>query len=279
MQSSSRRAMVLILAAAVGLGLSTPLGAVQSPSTAKYDGPNCFSTVIDAVSGRLGTVLESRDNPLMAFGTHERIYVQAEEAELETDREYLLYREEAELEHPLTGELVGTVVNLLGRARVLDTEGQRTLAVISHACAEIEPGDRLHELLVLEIPRAGAMPQYDPDQLITPQPEDATVIFGSGETVRFPRRNNERGSLNVRAMYGAGDVVTIDRGLADGWDLQLPVLFYRAAGALGRGLPPAAEQTPVAQGVVFWAGQSTAAVLITSGDRALEVGAGAVKLR
>ncbi len=281
MRSSSKGALLLVACAAVaGVAIEVAFaGTVQRPTTAKYDGPICFATVLPGVSGQLGTVLESRDNPLMAFATDERIFVRAEAGGLEIGREYLLYREEVQLEHPETKAPVGRVVSLLGRARVLDAQGDRTLAVISHACTEIEPGDRLHALVDAEIARPEQLPEYDSDRLVTPQPEDAMVIFGSGETVRSAQRDNERGSLNVRAMYGTGDVVTIDKGSLQGWVANTPVLFYRAAGLLGRGRPEAAEQAVVAQGVIFWAEATTAAVLVTAGDRALEVGAGAVRLR
>ena len=266
----------------VGLSLSfalllAPAGtafAQQMPSADIYRGPQCFNTVIPDVVATVARITGARMPGQEIFSVGDELFVELAEGPLEAGTEYLVYRIEGSIRHPQTGAVVGDAVNLLGRVHVLEVDGTRGLVEVTGACAEIEAGDRLHPLLANDIGDPGEPPIFDPVHLITPDPLDATVVFGSGETlITDPRSDERRDNMTERATYMLGEVVTIDQGRGSGWAPGSWGMFYND------GLPVEAAETvrlagpvTVAQGYVLWSTETTAALMITESEGAVMLG-------
>lgn len=166
---------------------------------------------------------------------------------------------------------------ILGSLRIVDVEGNRAIALLTEACGEIEIGDRLHpgiEGSVTEL--EGRVPELDAAVLVTPREADATVVYGSSESL--PADEGEgRQQMSLRNSYAGGDVVTIDRGRVHGWGRGTGVLFYEAEfDALE---DDRAEHEPIVlgSGVVIWAEADTAAVLIVEAERTVNLGSRATR--
>lgn len=246
----------------------------QQPSPDIYRGPKCFNTVIPDVVATVAHITGARLPGQEIYSVGDELFVEVDEGPLTAGEEYLLYRVEGSIRHPRGGEVIGDAVNLVGRVQVIETDGTRGLVRPTELCGEIESGDRLHPLLAEDIGEPGEQPEFDPVHLIDVDAGDATVVFGSGETLsRRDRSGEARGSMTEQQTYSIGDVVTIDQGRAAGWLPGAWGIFYND------GLPSEAADTvrlagPVisAQGYVIWATDSTAALMITEAQGAVLLG-------
>lgn len=262
-------------AALLALSVGTQALAQQvRPSPAVYEGPKCFNTVIPDVVATVAHVTGSRMPGQEIYSIGDTLFVEVDEGPLTVGEEYLLYRVEGRIRHPRGGAEIGDAINLVGQVRVLESDGVRGLVEATQLCGELEAGDRLHPLLSQQIALPVEEPEFQPIRLVTVEPGDATVVFGSGETLgRRDRTGEVRGSMTQRQTYAVGDVVTIDQGRAGGWMPGAWAIFYNDA------LPDEAAETvrlagPVisAQGYVLWATDTTAALMITQGQGAVMLG-------
>lgn len=245
------------------------------PDTKAYEGPRCFSTVIPEVTRTLAQIVASRETGQQIFSQGQTVYLRIEPGQrVAAGARYRLYRIEGEIEHPLTGHIVGRAINLLGTVEVLAVQrGERAVARITDACGEVEVGDRLHPLLSRDVTAGKQQAKFDGDRLVRPRDSDATVIYGTSESLYDAGSDTARRGMTVRQSYAVGDVITIDQGSADGWSPGQSVLLYAAAGfKADGGFPRLEESMLVAQGIVFWLQQRTAAVLITDGDGTVMLG-------
>lgn len=244
------------------------------PDTKAYEGPRCFTTVVPEVTRTLAQIVASRETGQQIFSQGQTVYLRIEPGQrVAAGARYRLYRIEGEIEHPLTGDIVGRAINLLGTVEVLDADGVRAVARITDACGEVEVGDRLHPLLTRDVTAGKQRAKFDGDRLVQPRDSDATVIYGTSESLYDAGSDTARRGMTVRQSYAVGDVITIDQGSADGWSPGQSVLLYGAAGfKADGGLPRLEESLLVAQGMVFWLQRRTAAVLITDSDRVVLLG-------
>lgn len=264
---------IAAVAAAAILG-ATAAAQAQTPGAAKFAGPSCFGTVMSGIDEPVARISGSRDPGRGMFSVGDSVYVEGDPTRLSEGQRLVIYRVEGELDHPRTGASLGQVIMIVGEITLLDVDASRAVGRVGSSCGEIEVGDRLLPDIAGEVTQLPAMPEFDADRLISAGDDDATVVYGSSESLYAPRSPTGRRAMALRGSYAAGDVVTIDRGAADGWGPGTVVLFYeepdtdvRADGQQGD------EAVVVAQGYVMWAEPATAAVLITEGDRALDLGA------
>lgn len=263
----------LLLSALLPAAPAAALPAQTRPDADAYQGLRCFATVmsVDTVSA---LIVGSRDPGQEIYSVGDGLYLQIEPGALVNPGDsYEAYRVEGEIEHPHTGRDLGEVIVLVGTLRVLDVSGDRAHAVIEDACGEIEIGERLHPALEGTIAAAPDMPEYFPYRLVTPSEADATVVYGSSESLADLEDLGERDGMSVRRAYAAGDVVTLDRGSIHGWTPGTPVLFYEPDPAIVDDGGAHDEPVVVAQGYLIWSAADTAAALITEGDRVVEIGA------
>lgn len=256
------------------LSWAVPAAAQTTPDADAYAGLRCFATIM-SLDETAALVTGSRDPGQQILSRGDLLYLDVRAGfALAVDGTYPVYRVEGEIDHPDTGGDVGDAVVIVGTVRVVEVSGSRALAVVEDDCGEIEVGDHVHPGISGDIAPLPMMPEFSPARLITPVAADGTVVYGHSESLADQDEFGERRSTTLRRMYAVGDVVTVDRGTVHGWAPGTVVLFYDPEPALSRE-DTARQDEPVVtgQGYVIWADADTAALLITDGDRAVELGA------
>jgi hypothetical protein len=125
----------------------------------------------------------------------------------------------------------------------------------------------------IEVAEPEDLPTFDPSRSILPDEGDATVVLGPLESVLKNSETMSRGGITPYAAIGAGDVVTIDQGEGAGWSAGDFGLIYWTTGGSQYELGGAAAPPVIAaRGMVIWADENTANILITDGDGAVELG-------
>lgn len=273
-----------ILAATAALALATipashlSAGTQSAPAAEVYEGPSCFGTVISGLAGGNARILGSRDAGQAIYSEGDVVFLENAAGLVAGDR-YTVYRIQGVAEHPATGMEVGRIVLLVGSLEVSEVEGDRAVARIGPSCGELEPDDLLTADVRGRLAARPEMPAYDPLRLVRPREADGTVVYGASETLHDAESGGGRRDMIVRTSHVAGDIVTLDRGTADGWGAGSVVLFYETRPMVEE--DPLSHDEPVvaAQGYVIRSEVDTAAVLITEGDRAVAIGARARRLR
>ena len=266
-----------IVAAVVGL-LPVSAQAQLRPNASKYAGPQCFATVIPDVVDSLGRITAGREPSQQIFSTGDAVFIEPGGDGVKVGETYLLYRIDGDVRHPETDAVFGRAVNLLGRVEVIQVEDGRALGRIGQICVEIEPGDHLHALLEDRVEGEIDFPAVEDDFLLTELETDATVVHGYSESLS-QSGGPDRESLGNWETYAAGDVVTIDQGTVDGWVAGMRTLLYSSK-------PEAAapddrlkvEPVVLGQGIVIYALDQTAVVMITDGGRAVRRGSRARRM-
>ncbi len=261
-----------IVAAAVA-SLSAPAHAQMRPSPTRYAGPQCFATVLPDVVDALGQISAGREPTMQIFSAGDVVFLEVAGQGVREGETYLLYRIDGEVRHPETDAVLGRAVNLLGRIEVTQVEaGSRALGRIGETCGEIESGDYLHAMLEDRVPARIGFPAVEPDLLLTESDADATVVYGHSESLST-ELGEPRETLGNWETYAAGDVVTVDQGAADGWQEGTRVLLYSSK--LDSAAPDDAHKVArvvQGQGMVIYALDQTAVVMITDGAGAVRRG-------
>ncbi len=266
------------VAAAMVALLPVPAQAQLRPSASKYAGPQCFATVIPDVVDSLGRVTAGREPSMQIFAAGDVVFIEPGGTGVKVGETYLLYRIDGDVRHPETDVVLGRAVNLLGRIEVIQVDAGRALGRIGQTCVEIEPGDHLHALLEDRVEGEIDFPAVESDFLLTELDTDATVVHGYSESLSKPD-GQERESLGNWETYAAGDVVTIDQGAVDGWEAGMRTLLYSSKPEVA-GSDDRLKIEPIvqAQGIVIYALERTAVVMITDGSGAVRRGSRARRM-
>ena len=267
--SRSRAASSILLAVGLVLLLSAAATAQTRPTALAYAGPSCFATVLTTGPGEGPRIGHFREGGQVIGASPELVYIDGGEM-LTVGEQYRLLRDEGEISAP-TGESVGHAVRFVGIVEVVEVLGERALGRLSATCAEVEQGDVLQQFGDGDILVDPDVPPFDVAQLVDPQPADATIVFGSAETISLDEGG--RGSRHLRETYGAGDVVTIDQGVGESWRSGDVAVVYQV-GALPGDSPSVGRDDVVVlgQAVAIWVRDETATLLLTAGDQAVRVG-------
>jgi len=266
------------IAAAVVALVPAPAQAQLRPNASKYAGPQCFATAIPNVVDSLGRITAGREPSMQIFSAGDVVFIEPGGDGVQVGQTYLLYRIDGDVRHPETDALFGRAVNLLGRIEVIQVEDGRALGRIGQTCGEIEPGDHLHPLLEDRVEGEIDFPAIEPDFLLTELDTDATVVHGYSESLSRSD-GQDRETLGNWETYAAGDVVTIDQGTVDGWEAGMRTLLYSSK-------PEAAspddrlkvEPLVQGQGIVIYALEQTAVVMITDGGGTVRRGSRARRM-
>lgn len=164
--------------------------------------------VLDSESGRPG----------LLFG--DIIYINRGSAQnLKEGDVFLAFRPGREIRHPLTAELIGTQIDVLGRIRVKTLEPEIASAEIIRSYNYIEVGDPIIPLAELSLP------------LKKP-------LLGDSHSYGFKVGNQLIGHIigarNTQLMFGDGDTVFIDVGAAQGTQPGDNFIIFRE---VGKGYP------------------------------------------
>jgi len=162
--------------------------------------------------------------------------------------EFAVVRPERPVHHPVTGELLGTHVRRLGKARVMLSQPEHATAVITVSCAGIVPGDLLLPWRDIPLPTNQVLPRFDRyDQTASGGPNGYVVLFSEDVSV-----------------VGQGDVVHTDLGAGSGLRPGDVLTVYRPNGELPR--------MNLGQALVLTVEPETSTVKITESVREMELG-------
>lgn len=277
MRRSIRASAIAALAAALILTAGAAVAQTR-PDADAYRGPVCFATITSSVQPTGARLLGASDSGKAIFSEGDPVFLD-EAASLQPGEHYVIFRQEGVATHPRDGRQVGEIVAFVGTVEVTQVEGERAIGRLGPACGEIEVGDRLGMPQARDLGSMPEMPAFDPVRLVSPAESDATVVFGSGESLYEPGSERGRRDLTVRSAYAAGDVVTLDRGSVHGWGRGDAVFFYETRALLAEDPISHDEPVVVGQGYLIWVEADTAAVLITDNHRTVDIGARARRLR
>lgn len=170
---------------------------VSVPDLARY----AFVTAEEYAQG--GGAIMGTHEPQYWSAQHQTTIVGVGEGEAHVGDSFTVFRVRRRLLHPETREMLGYFVQVLGRAEITEIHPESAFVQIVTAYGEVQPGDR-----------------------VVPYKEVATSIketFSAdsvvGEIVAYQP---------YRLRSGAGDLVIVDRGTADGIAPGRRVELYRA---------------------------------------------------
>ncbi len=124
------------------------------------------------------------------------------EGQVRVGDQFSIYRLRRPVMHPLTGEMVGHFVEMLGRTEITEVLPETSNARIIDSYAEIEPGDRLGPI------------------------EDAETEF-TLESIADAIEGIILAQQPYRIYSGEGDVVVLDRGAEHGLSRGNELVIYR----------------------------------------------------
>ncbi len=124
--------------------------------------------------------------------------------------EYLVYRPGRLVEHPDSGEVLGQVIQQVGRLKVIASQDQTATAYITRACTEILMGDRLVPFEEVPVPLT-VYPGWERYGVDITDADKGAIVYSA----------DDRGEL------GRGHLVELDLGTADGLEPGDYVLIYR----------------------------------------------------
>jgi hypothetical protein len=147
---------------------------------------------------------------------HQRTIVSMGEGQTQVGDMYTIYRVRRPLTHPDTGELLGYLVEVLGKGEIGEVHPEASFLDITTSYAEIQPGDRV----VRYVEEPESIREVFSDALV----EGAIVAYEP-----------------YRLRGGRGDLVILDKGIEDGVAIGRRFSVYRA----GREVRDPLTLTPV----------------------------------
>jgi hypothetical protein len=147
---------------------------------------------------------------------HQRTIVDMGEGQTQVGDMYTIYRVRRPLRHPETGEMLGYLVQVLGKGEIGEVHPEASFLDVTTAYAEIQPGDRIAHY--------------------SEEPEKVREVFSDaavdGSVVAYEP---------YRLRSGQGDMVILDKGTDDGVATGRRLSLYRA----GREVRDPITETPV----------------------------------
>ena len=267
----------ITIAGVLAVGIATTATAQDWPTLASFVGSNCFTTLWEGDIEAGARIVSSRQPLQITFGTGDTIFLEGPDATgLRPGDVHRIVRIEDEVGFVADdGSELGWVISFVGDVTVLSVDSERAMAQVGLACQGIELGDFVGPYVDADLPKATPLAPFDGRRLITPAEEDATVIFGAYDTLMGATVDAQRQDTAARQTYASGDVVTLDRGIDDGWAVGDGVLFYVAEAEEVYQIAGEVVTPPrlLGRGIVFWAQPQSASVMITDGDQPVSVGA------
>jgi hypothetical protein len=134
---------------------------------------------------------------------HQRTIVSLGEGQTQVGDMYTIYRLRRRLRHPETGDVLGYIVEVLGKGEIGEVHDEASFLDVTESYAEIQPGDRI--MRYVEEP--ASIREVVSDQDV----EGAVVAYEP-----------------YRLRGGRGDLVILDRGTDDGVAVGRRFTLYRA---------------------------------------------------
>lgn len=268
-------AISLLLIAGLALPASEAWAAGAGQWTLAEGGTTCFTLLAEAPVA--GPRVSSTRQPLqVGIGLNEVVRADASGGGLSIGDRLQAVRNTGPMKHPATHEVVGEIVEVLGVVEVVDVNERTALIKVVSSCRELEVGDHLQpvpeETLITEdIPR---LPLFNANVLITPEEADPFIVMGELESLASEPDSKKRQNRNVREQYGQRDLLVIDQGTDEQWQLADTATIYRdrvyAYSDVFRSA--LAEPVVLGRGMVVRADPSSAVLQITDAVAEMQVG-------
>jgi hypothetical protein len=284
-KSVSIRGWVLAscLLVAVGVSLRDAHGAEPGAAqwTLPHAGTTCFNLLSDdPVEGP--RIAATRQELQETMGPQELFYVHADGG-LTAGETLQVVRRTGDLDHPAVEDVSGSILEVLGVVEVIESNAEVSLLRVVAACREIEVGDYLRPVPVENLPgELPRLPVFDSARLVTPMEDDAYLVMGAVESVLSDSDEPEdlhRQSVTTYELYAQRDLILIDQGLGEGWQLADLAMIYRDRVYGQSGSDPLPVPTVLGRGVVVRTDADSAILQIVDsvvemhlGDRARKTG-------
>ena len=161
---------------------------------------------------------------------------------------FAVHRVAGDVNHPATGDVVGTFVRRLGKVRVMLTQENTSTAVIEMSCEDVRASDELVPWYEIPVPMRREMPEFD-------RYDSEPSGGATGHVVHV---------ADNRMSVAQGHIVHIDLGVASGVNPGDMLTVYREVAELPR--------TVVAQAIVLTVEGTTSTVKLTANSGETMVG-------
>jgi len=244
-------------------------------------GTTCFNLLVDSPVD--GPAIKATRQPLQEVAGEREVVYSSVDGTLAVGQRLQVVRNTGTVDHPAGGGSAGHVLEVLGIVEVLDVNATSALLEIVGACQEFEIGDVLRPIpdegdLPQDMPR---MPVFDPDRLVAPADADAFFVMGALESVLAGSGDPRRTAVTEYTIYAQRDLMLIDQGAGDSWQVGDVALVYRDRIYADSDLLRAALVEPplLGRGVVVRADTASSVVQLVDsvaeiqvGDRARKIG-------
>jgi len=159
-----------------------------------------------------------------------------------------LQRVTRDVDHPATGDLVGTFVRRLGKVRVMLTQENTSTAVIERSCEDIRASDELVPWDEIPVPMRREMPVFDRYDTEPSGGASGHVVFVADDRMSVAQGHIVQTDLGVASGVNPGDMLTVYRDVE-----ELP-------------------RTVVAHAIVLTVEGTTSTVKLTANSREIVVG-------
>jgi outer membrane protein OmpA-like peptidoglycan-associated protein len=237
-------------------------------------GAVCSTLLLEAPAE--GARITSTLQPLqVAIGLNEVVRADASGGGISIGDRFEVVRNNGSLEHPVTEAEAGHVVEVLGMVEVVDVNDHAALIKVVGACREMEIGDVLlpvpDAIMTEDLPR---LPVFNSHVLVTADEADAFVVLGSLESVASEAEPMQRDEAVGYELYAQRDLIVIDQGSNDQWELADMAMIYRdrvfADSDVFR--DAMAEPPVIGRGVVVRADATSAVLQVTDAVSEMQIG-------
>ncbi len=238
-------------------------------------GTTCFSLLLEEPAS--GPRISSTLQPLqVGIGLNEVVRADATGGGLAIGDRLQAVRNTGAIKHPANESTAGHVVDVLGIVEVVDVNDHVALIHVVSSCKEMEVGDYLRpipeeNLITEDIPR---LPLFNADVLITSEEADPFIVLGALESLATEPDSDKRQRQTDYEIYGQRDLLVIDQGADQQWELADMATIYRDrvyaySDVFRRAL---AEPVVIGRGMVVHVDSTSAILQITDAVGEMQVG-------
>lgn len=154
----------------------------------------------------------SEEETQEAFADGNVIYLsQGRNQGVQAGDEFAVIRETRTVEHPGTGQDLGTFIRRLGKVRVMITQDDTSTGIIEMSCEDVQPSDELVPWEPIPIPRRSSMPSFDRYDTTPSGGPTGKVVFVSDDRDSVAEGHLIYTDLGLASGVQPGDVITVSR--------------------------------------------------------------------
>ena len=158
---------------------------------------------------------ENHDHKLH-FGDGDVIYLsQGRNQGMQPGDRFAVHRITRAVQHPSTGDDLGTFVRRLGRVRIMLTQENTSTAVVEMACEDIRASDELVPWEEIPVPMRRSLPEFDRYDWVASGGATGHVVHLADDRISVAAGHIVHTNLGVAAGVAPGDVLTLYRDVSE----------------------------------------------------------------